>query len=316
MNKNNPYLSVVIPVYNEAATLPLLCERLFKSLDALNKSYEVIFTNDGSKDESLAVLKQYHHLHPDKVRIIDFHGNFGQHMAIMAAFEKSRGQVVVNLDADLQNPPEEICKLLEKIDQGYDYVGSYRDSRKDNVFRTYISKFMNWVRASITDIHMRDQGCMFRAYSRPIIDKIVASHERSTFIPALGYKFALHPTEIEMSHAPRAAGESKYSLYQLIRVSFDLITSFSVMPLQLFTLFGMGVSLLSGLLVIYLLARRLIVGPEVEGVFTLFAILFFLVSVVIMGIGLMGEYVGRIFQTLSQRPRFIIRETIDIQNQP
>ena len=308
---NHPDISIVIPVYNEADTLPILCDRLFKSLDALGKTYEVIFTNDGSKDNSLAVLKTYHAQYPDKVRIIDFHGNYGQHMAIMAAFEKSRGRVVINLDADLQNPPEEIYKLLEKIDAGYDYVGSYRDSRKDNIFRTYISKCMNWIRATITDIHMRDQGCMFRAYSRDIINKIVASNERSTFIPALGYKFALNPAEVEMRHEPRAAGESKYSLYQLIRVSFDLITSFSLVPLQLFTLFGMAVSFGSGLLVFYMLMRRLFIGPEAEGVFTLFAILFFLVSVVIMGIGLVGEYLGRVFQTLSQRPRFIIRETIE-----
>ncbi len=309
-----PYLSVVIPVYNEEETLPFLCERLFKSLDALHKTYEVIFTNDGSKDQSLAVLKQYYQRYPDKVRIIDFHGNYGQHMAIMAAFEKSRGHVVINLDADLQNPPEEIYKLLEKMDQGHDYVGSYRDHRKDNIFRTYISKLMNWVRATLTDIQMRDQGCMFRAYHRHIIDKIVASQERSTFIPALGYKFALNPAEVEMRHEPRVVGSSKYSLYQLIRVSFDLITSFSLVPLQLFTLFGMAVSGLSGLLVVYLLVRRLMVGPEVEGVFTLFAILFFLVSVVIMGIGLVGEYLGRVFQTLSQRPRFVIREVIEDKN--
>jgi undecaprenyl-phosphate 4-deoxy-4-formamido-L-arabinose transferase len=308
---NHPELSIVIPVYNEADTLPILCERLFKSLDALNKTYEVIFTNDGSKDTSLEVLKGYHQQYPDKVRIIDFHGNYGQHMAIMAAFEKSRGNVVINLDADLQNPPEEIYKLLEKIDAGYDYVGSYRDSRKDNFFRTYISKFMNWIRASITDIHMKDQGCMFRAYSRHIIDKIVASHERSTFIPALGYRFAINPAEIEMRHEPRAAGESKYSLYQLIRVSFDLVTSFSLVPLQLFTLFGMSVSVLSSVLVVYMFLRRLFIGPEVEGVFTLFAILFFLISVLIMGVGLIGEYLGRVFQSLSQQPRFIIKETIE-----
>jgi undecaprenyl-phosphate 4-deoxy-4-formamido-L-arabinose transferase len=308
---NPPDLSIVIPIYNEAETLPILCERLFKSLDTLNKTYEVIFTNDGSKDNSLEVLKQYHQQHPDKVRIIDFHGNYGQHMAIMAAFEKSRGNVVINLDADLQNPPEEIYKLLEKIDAGHDYVGSYRDNRKDNFFRTYISKFVNWVRASITDIHIKDQGCMFRAYSRHIIDKIVASHERSTFIPALGYRFAINPAEIEMRHEPRAAGESKYSLYQLIRVGFDLVTSFSLVPLQLFTLFGMSISILSSLLVVYMFLRRLFVGPEVEGVFTLFAILFFLISVLIMGVGLIGEYLGRVFQSLSQRPRFIIKETIE-----
>ena len=306
-----PYLSIVIPVYNEEENLPTLSDRLIKSLDSLGKSYEIIFTNDGSKDKSLEILKGFHKTHQDKVRIIDFHGNFGQHMAIIAAFEISRGEIVVTLDADLQNPPEEIGKLIAKIEEGYDCVGSYRDSRKDTFFRTYVSKLVNIVREQITDIHMRDQGCMLRAYSRMIIDQIISSEERSTFIPALAYKFSTNPTEVEVRHDARAAGESKYNLYKLIRLNFDLITGFSLVPLQLFTMLGMIVSFLSGLLVVYMVARRLLIGPEVEGVFTLFAILFFLVSVVIMGIGLVGEYLGRIFQTLSHRPRFVIREIIE-----
>jgi undecaprenyl-phosphate 4-deoxy-4-formamido-L-arabinose transferase len=158
---------------------------------------------------------------------------------------------------------------------------------------------------------MRDQGCMLQAYSRQIIDQIVKSEERSTFIPALAYKFSFNPTEIEVRHDVRASGQSKYNLYRLIRLNFDLITGFSLIPLQLFTLFGMVVSGLSGLLVAYMVLRRLIIGPEAEGLFTLFAILFFLISVVITGIGIIGEYLGRIFQTLSQRPRFVIRQIIE-----
>lgn len=307
----SPYLSIVIPVYNEEENLKTLCTRLIKSLDALDKSYEIIFTNDGSKDRSLEILREFHKIYPDKIRVIDFHGNFGQHMAIIAAFEISRGQVVVTLDADLQNPPEEISKLIAKIDEGYDYVGSYRDARKDTFFRTYVSKLVNFVREKITDIRMRDQGCMLRAYSRMIVNQIVSSEERSTFIPALAHNFSINPTEVEVRHDARAAGESKYNLYKLIRLNFDLITGFSLVPLQIFTIFGMFISFLSGFLVIYMFLRRLLIGPEVEGVFTLFAILFFLVSVVIMGIGLVGEYLGRIFQTLSHRPRFIVKEIIE-----
>jgi undecaprenyl-phosphate 4-deoxy-4-formamido-L-arabinose transferase len=190
-------------------------------------------------------------------------------------------------------------------------VGSYRQNRQDSFFRTYVSKLVNWVRGSITDIHMKDQGCMLRAYERPIIESIVASQERSTFIPALAYKFSINPAEVEVRHEERAAGVSKYNLYKLVRLNFDLITGFSLVPLQAFTLIGMIISSLSGLLVIYMVARRLILGPEVEGVFTLFAILFFLISFVIMGIGLVGEYVGRIFQALSNRPRFVIRKVIE-----
>jgi len=311
MKEKTPYVSVVIPVYNEEGNLKNLIDRLIKSLDSLKKSYEIIFTNDGSQDRSLEMLSAFHKAHPDKVKVIDFQGNFGQHMAIIAAFEISRGDVVVTLDADLQNPPEEIGKLLSKIEEGYDCVGSYRDHRQDTLFRTYVSKFVNFVRERITDIHMRDQGCMLRAYKKSIVDQIVASEERSTFIPALAYKFSSNPTEIEVHHDARAAGTSKYNLYKLIRLNFDLITGFSLVPLQLFTLFGMVVSFLSALLVVYMVVRRLLVGPEVEGVFTLFAILFFLISVVIVGIGLVGEYLGRIFQAISHRPRFVVKKIIE-----
>lgn len=313
MSKNVD-LSIIIPVYNEAENLPPLFQRLIHTLDTHKKTYELIFTNDGSQDTSLELLQEFYKNRPDVVRIIDFQGNFGQHMAIMAAFEKSCGNTIVTLDADLQNPPEEIPKLLGKIQEGYDYVGSYRAHRQDTFFRTYVSRLVNWFREKITDIKMRDQGCMLRAYSRQIIDQITQSGERSTFIPALAYKFSLNPTEVEVQHDARAAGVSKYNLYRLIRLNFDLVTGFSLIPLQIFTLFGMLVSGLSGLLVFYMILRRLIIGPEAEGLFTLFAILFFLISVIITGIGIIGEYLGRIFQTLSQRPRYIIRQMIETKD--
>ena len=304
-------LSVVVPVYNEEANIPHLVTRLITSLDALKRSYEIIFTNDGSKDQSLSLLRAASAEHKGRIRVIDFKGNFGQHMAIIAAFSKARGDVIVTLDADLQNPPEEIHKLLTKMDEGYDYVGSYRDKRQDTFFRTHVSRVVNWVREKITDIQMRDQGCMLRAFHRSIIEKIVAGKEHATFIPALAYKLARNPTEIEVQHAERAAGESKYNLYMLIRLNFDLITSFSIAPLQVFTMFGMITSALSGCLVAYLLIRRVIVGPEAEGMFTLFAIEFFLISVVIVGIGLIGEYLGRLALNLSPRPRYEIRDVYE-----
>jgi len=302
-----PQLTIVVPVYNEEANIPHLVDRLVASLEALKESYEIIFTNDGSKDKSLDLLQTASAHYPGKIRIIDFKGNFGQHMAIVAAFSKARGEIIITLDADLQNPPEEIYKLLAKMREGHDYVGSYRDKRQDTFFRTHISRAVNWVRENITDIHMRDQGCMLRAYHRSITDKIVAGNEHATFIPALAYKLSINPTEVEVRHAERAAGESKYNLYMLIRLNFDLITSFSIAPLQLFTMFGLVTSTLSGFLVAYLLIRRLIIGPEAEGLFTLFAIMFFLICVVIVGIGLVGEYLGRLALNLSTRPRYEIR---------
>jgi undecaprenyl-phosphate 4-deoxy-4-formamido-L-arabinose transferase len=303
-----PYLSVVIPVYNEQENLPALFLRLATVLDKVGKPYEILFTNDGSRDNSLVLLKDFHKQRPKQVRVIDFNGNFGQHMAIMAAFERARGEVIVTLDADLQNPPEEIPKLLAEIENGHDVVGGYRKERQDSWFRRHASRLLNAVRERTTRIRMRDQGCMLRAYRRNIVEHITASGETSTFIPALAMSYAANPTEVEVEHAARAAGTSKYRLYDLIRLNFDLMTGFSVVPLQIFTLFGMVIAAGSLLFVIYLFIRRLMIGPEAEGVFTLFAILYFLVGVGIMGLGVIGEYVGRIYQEVRRRPRFMIRD--------
>ncbi len=306
-----PKLSVVIPVYNEEAVLPALFARLYPALDALGASYEVIFINDGSVDRSAALLREQFQRRPDATRVILFAGNYGQHMAIVAGFEHSRGERVVTLDADLQNPPEEIAKLLAKMDEGYDYVGGVRYERQDTAFRRNASRMMNAVRERITRIRMTDQGCMLRAYSRDIVAAINSCREVNTFIPALAYTFAQRPAEIEVAHEERAAGESKYSLYNLVRLNFDLVTGFSVMPLQLFSLSGIVIALLSIVFVIFLAVRRLVVGPEAEGVFTLFGIAFFLIGATLLGIGLLGEYVGRIYEQVRQRPRYLVQAVLE-----
>ncbi|MGB8338651.1 MAG: glycosyltransferase [Burkholderiales bacterium] len=306
-----PKASVIIPVYNEEAGLQSLFERLYPALDKLNAPYEIIFINDGSRDKSAAMLREQFQQRPDVTRVILFNGNFGQHMAIMAGFENARGQYVVTLDADLQNPPEEIGKLLAKMDEGYDYVGSIRILRQDSAWRRFASLAMNRLRERITKIKMTDQGCMLRAYDRSIIDAINSTREMNTYIPALAYSFASRPTEIMVQHEERAAGESKYSLYSLIRLNFDLVTGFSIMPLQMFSLIGIALSIFSALFVVYLAIRRFIVGPEAEGLFTLFGITFFLIGVMLFGIGLLGEYVGRIYQQVRHRPRFIVQAILE-----
>jgi undecaprenyl-phosphate 4-deoxy-4-formamido-L-arabinose transferase len=306
-----PDLSVVIPVYNEQLNLPLLFSRLYPVLDGLGRTYEVIFTNDGSADLSFDLLRKQFDVRPDVTRVIDFNANYGQHMAIMAAFERVRGKVIVTLDADLQNPPEEIPKLLVLMDAGHDYVGGFRLERRDSLFRTLASRIINVVRSRTTSIEMTDQGCMLRAYSRPIIDAIVRSGATNTFIPALAYSFSGNPTEVGVRHEERNAGTSNYSLYKLIRLNFDLITGFSLAPLQAFTMFAMACAGGSLILVIILALRRLILGPEEGGLFTLFGILFFLVSVTMVGIGLIGEYVGRTYQVVRSRQRYFVRETLE-----
>jgi len=307
----NPKLSVVIPVYDEEAGLAELFARLYPALDKLGCTFEIIFVNDGSVDRSAALLREQFQLRPDVTRVVLFNGNYGQHMAIMAGFERCRGERIVTLDADLQNPPEEIGNLMAAMDQGFDYVGSIRRKRQDLAWRRWASKAMNRTRERLTHIKMTDQGCMLRAYSRDIINAINQSREVSTYIPALAYSFSHNPTEIEVEHEERSAGESKYSLYKLVRLNFDLVTGFSTVPLQVFSLIGIAISMLSIAFVIYLGIRRLIIGPEAEGLFTLFGIAFFLIGVTLFGIGLLGEYVGRIYQQVRERPRYLIQAVLE-----
>lgn len=306
-----PELSVVIPVYNEQAGLAKLFERLYPALDALATPYEIIFVNDGSRDDSAGILADQFRQRPDVTRVVLFNGNYGQHMAILAGFEATRGEVVVTLDADLQNPPEEIGKLLAKFREGFDYVGSIRRERQDSAWRTHASRAMNRLREAITHIKMTDQGNMLRAYGRNVIDLINQCREANTFVPALAYTFARRPTEIVVEHEERAAGQSKYSLYSLIRLNFDLVTGFSLVPLQVFSLLGIGLSFVSAALFVLLLVRRFIFGAEVEGVFTLFAFTFFLMGVILFGIGLVGEYVGRIHQQVRARPRYVVQTVLE-----
>ena len=313
-----PQLSVVIPVYNEEQSLPLLLARLYPALDALGIAYEVLFINDGSKDRSAALLREQFERRPDVTRVILFSANFGQHMAIMAGFEYCRGSRIVTLDADLQNPPEEIANLLAAMDRGHDYVGSVRRARQDTLFRRLASRAMNWMRERITKIRMTDQGCMLRAYDRRIVDAIKSSSEINTFIPALAYTYAGNPIEIEVAHEERAAGMSKYSFYSLLRLNFDLVTGFSIVPLQVFSLLGMFVAVVSVLVYIGVIIERWIVADSVEDALLAFwdrdILQFFLTGIVLFGLGLLGEYVGRIYQQVRSRPRYLIQAVLESED--
>jgi undecaprenyl-phosphate 4-deoxy-4-formamido-L-arabinose transferase len=314
-NNNAPRLSVIIPVYNEEEGLNALFDRLYPALDQAASqfvlSYEIIFINDGSKDRSAAILAMQYEKRPDVTRVVLFANNFGQHMAIMAGFEYAHGEYIITLDADLQNPPEEIGKIVRQLEGGHDYVGTIRENRQDSWFRKNASRAMNHLRDKMTRITMTDQGCMMRGYHRRIINLVSQCQEANTFIPALAYTFANNPIEITVKHEERFAGESKYSLYQLIRLNFDLVTGFSVMPLQIFSIMGMLLAGVSGALFLLILIRRFILGAEVEGVFTLFALTFFLIGVMLFGLGLLGEYVGRIYQQVRHRPRYMVSAVLE-----
>jgi len=174
-----------------------------------------------------------------------------------------------------------------------------------------MSRLINGIRERTTQIRITDQGCMLRGYHRTVVDAVNRCTEASTYVPALAYTFARHPVEIEVSHAERTVGQSKYSLLRLIRLNFDLMTGFSVAPLQFFSMTGIVIALLSLVFVLYLAIRRLVVGSEAEGVFTLFGIAFFLIGVALLGLGVVGEYVGRIYEQVRQRPRYTVAALLE-----
>ncbi|MEI6632992.1 MAG: glycosyltransferase [Chlamydiota bacterium] len=299
-------LSVVIPVYNEEENIPELSRRLTDALEKLGMRYEVILVDDGSRDRSIELLSGIARRDP-RIRLIEFNRNYGQHAAIFAGFAHSRGEIVVTLDADLQNPPEEIGKLVAKMREGYDIVGGLRMNRRDSALRTIPSWLVNRFIQRATGVYLRDYGCMLRAYRRVVVDQIVRCNEISSFIPTLANSFASSVTEIGVAHEERAKGSSKYNLARLLKLNFDMVTGFSLFPIQLISGLGILIALLGMLFGIFLFLRRLVHGPEVEGVFTLFAILFFFVGIQLLAMGLIGEYIGRIYAEVRNRPRYVIR---------
>jgi undecaprenyl-phosphate 4-deoxy-4-formamido-L-arabinose transferase len=305
-----PEISVVIPVYNEEDNLRELGERLIRTLKALDRPFEIIFVDDGSTDRSWQLLGELNREHPRHIRALQFHRNFGQHQAIFAGFQAARGQVMVTLDADLQNPPEEIPRLVAKLDEGYDTVGGWRENRQDSIFRKLPSQMVNYVMSKVTGVKLRDYGCMLRAYRREVVDSINQCQESSSFIPALANLFSHRVAEIPVGHAERERGTSKYGVFKLLRLNFDLMTGFSNLPIHLVGFMGVAIALLGLLFGLFLFIRRIFVGPEVEGVFTLFAILFVFVGLNTLGLALIGEYVGRIYREVRGRPRFVIRQTL------
>ena len=306
-------ISVVIPVYNEEANLPRLIERLRPVMQKMGKSYEIIFVDDGSRDNTLSILKSSL-IYPE-VRVVELTRNYGQHAAIFSGFSVVRGDIVITLDADLQNPPEEIPNLVKVMEGGgYDVVGTIRKERKDSFFRTFPSRMINMIARKITKVNMSDWGCMLRAYRRNIVERMVNCHEHSTFIPALATYFSKKVTEIEVVHESRYGGESHYSLRKLINLQFDLVSSFSDFPLKLIMYAGIGMAFLGVSFGIFLGIARLVYGAHwaAQGVFTLFAVLFAFVGFQFFALGVMGEYIGRIYREVRKRPEYMIERIYPI----
>ena len=311
--KNGGLVSIVIPVFNEAASLDELIRRCLAACRGVIPRFEVLLVDDGSSDGSTEMITAASRQYPGEIIGVILNRNYGQHAAVLAGFEKSRGDIVVTLDADLQNPPEEIPRLVEKIREGNDVVGSIRQNRQDSVFRKVASASVNRVVREYTGVHMHDYGCMLRAYRRPIIDAMLSCHEHSTFIPVLANSFAGKTAEIEVGHSARAEGESKYSLWKLINLQFDLLTSMSTLPLRILSVVGVMISAMGIGFGLFLFVMRLVHGPgwAAEGVFTLFAVLFIFIGFQFVGMGLLGEYIGRMYHDVRNRPRYFVSRVAD-----
>jgi undecaprenyl-phosphate 4-deoxy-4-formamido-L-arabinose transferase len=305
-------VSIVIPVHNERLNLPQLIERCVKVGRALGRPWELILIDDGSRDGSSEMLAEAAKTYPGEIKSLILNRNYGQHNAILCGFANAQGDVMVTLDADLQNPPEEIPKLLAAIDDGYDVVGSVRADRQDVFARKLFSGIINSIVRRSTGVQMHDYGCMLRAYKRRVVDAMLQCRERSTFIPVLANLFAKRVTEIPVAHAARAAGDSNYSVIKLVNLQFDLLTCMTAGPLRLLTWLGGGISALAIGFALMLFFLRVVFGSEWagNGVFTLFSILFFFVGAQFVALGLMGEYVGRIHADVRERPRYILDNVV------
>jgi undecaprenyl-phosphate 4-deoxy-4-formamido-L-arabinose transferase len=301
-------VSIVIPVFNELATLDELVERVVRACESMSRAYEVILVDDGSSDGSSARLLEHAETYGGKVMAVLLNRNYGQHAAVMAGFAESRGDFVITLDADLQNPPEEIPALAAKMAEGYDLVGSVRRERKDSLFRRLSSAIINWTVRACTGVRMTDSGCMLRAYRRPVVDAMLRCHERSTFIPLLATSFAKKTCEIEVGHADRPRGTSKYGIWQLVNLQLDLLTSMTTFPLRLLSMMGIVISAAGFGFGLLLFILRVVYGPEwaVGGVFSLFAVLFIFIGAQFVAMGLLGEYIGRIYHDVRARPRYFV----------
>ncbi|SEQ08102.1 undecaprenyl-phosphate 4-deoxy-4-formamido-L-arabinose transferase [Rosenbergiella nectarea] len=317
MSINSPLtlVSIVIPVFNEEQCLPELISRTLTVCQNLAYPFEIIMVDDGSRDGSGPILSDAVHKIDKAISAVFLNRNYGQHSALMAGFSQAKGDLIITLDADLQNPPEEIPRLVNKAAEGYDVVGTIRINRQDNVFRKIASRAINQLIRRSTGQEIGDYGCMLRAYRRHVIDAMLTCHERSTFIPLLANTFAHKVIDIPVNHAEREFGQSKYTTMRLINLMYDLVTCMTTTPLRLLSIFGSVIALIGFLFSIFLITMRIIMGPQwsAEGVFILFALLFIFIGAQFIGMGLLGEYIGRIYHDVRARPRYFIQriETTD-----
>lgn len=309
MAANAPEISVVVPVYNEAPNLATLYAELTLALEAYGHPYEIIAVDDGSRDGSFEILKGFHDKDA-RVRVLRLARNFGQSPALYAGFDHARGQYVVTIDADLQNPPSEIPPLLEKLREGtYDVVQGWRINREDSLPRRTASRLVNWFVTRSTGMKVNDLGTGLKAYRRDVVEHLSLARHQARYIPAETAWLGVRVGEVKVAHRNRGAGESKYPLFQLLRVNFDLITSISTAPVQAMGFVGILFSLLGFLAALRVFYVRLVHG-DVNQLTSVIALFLVLAGVQILCTSVLCAYVSRIYLEVQQRPYYIVGEFI------
>jgi glycosyltransferase involved in cell wall biosynthesis len=310
-------ISIVIPVYNEEDNLKELYEKLSNVLRVITESYEIIFVDDGSTDNSFNILKGINR-EDKKVKVIKFRRNFGQSAALAAGFDYSKGNVIITIDGDLQNDPEDIPQLLKKISEGYDIVSGWRADRRDPFFSKKLpSKLSNWLASKLTGVKLHDFGCTLKAFRREVVENINLYGEMHRYIPALASWMGVSIAEVKVQHHPRQHGKSKYGITRLIRGMLDLITvkfllSYSTRPLQLFGIPGI-ISFVAGFVIgAYLTAERLFFGMSLaDRPLLLLAALLIFLGVQFITMGLLGEIITRTYYEVQGKHIYAVKEIVE-----
>jgi glycosyltransferase involved in cell wall biosynthesis len=314
-------LSLIVPVYNEQDNLPLLFEAVYKVMNPLGKTWEIILVDDGSHDNSLSILKEYAEKDTEHVRVVSFRRNFGQTPAIAAGIDYSQGDIIVLLDADLQNDPADIPMMLAKLDEGYDLVSGWRKKRKDNaVTRNFPSMIANRIISWVTSVHLHDYGCTLKAYRREVLEGFRLYGEMHRFIPVFANSVGARITEVVVNHQPRKFGKTKYGLERTVKVILDLFTvkflvSYSSKPIYLFGGTGGLLMIFSAIMMIYLLIRRLFFLVSVTGS-PLFqtSLMFFILGFQSMLMGLIAELLVRTYHESQRKPTYTVRTRINLKD--
>lgn len=303
-----PEFSIIVPVYNEEEVLPELHRRLTASLTVLGKSYEIILVDDGSRDKSVQLMLALQQEDPEHVIPLVFSRNFGHHIALTAGLDRASGNVIVMMDADLQDQPEELQKLLDKLDEGFDVVYADRQERQHSWYKTLSSKMFIGLINSVAKTEVPINSSIYRVMTREVADALRECREKARFLPGLVSWLGFRQTSEPVEHGKRFAGTTKYSFWRLIKLALNTSTSFSVIPLQVATIVGLGAAALSLIFLVYIILRKIIYGFDVLGYASImFAIMFFGALQLIV-LGLMGEYIGRIYSESQARPLYLLKD--------